>query len=73
MRPVNVDLASTAKKLSNAELFKALQNSGSREVNLTGANLQVPYRCIGGVIFAMQRANIRMKIGFVSEPPDKAN
>jgi len=37
------------------------------EVHIRG-DADTPYRCIGGVIFAMQYAGYQ-KIGFISEPP----
>lgn len=36
------------------------------EVHLIG-DIDTPYRCIGGVIYALQRAGVA-KIGFISEP-----
>ena len=37
------------------------------EAHIRG-DVNTPYRCIGGAIFAMQRAGF-MRIGFISEPP----
>jgi len=37
------------------------------EAHIRG-DINTPYRCIGGAIFAMQRAGF-MRIGFISEPP----
>ncbi len=37
-----------------------------REVHITGIG-NTPYRCIGGVIFALQRLGFH-RIGFISEP-----
>lgn len=37
-----------------------------REVHLEG-DARVPYRCVGGVIYALER--VRARIGFISAPP----
>jgi biopolymer transport protein ExbD len=37
------------------------------EAHIRG-DINTPYRCIGGAIFAMQRAGFQ-RIGFISEPP----
>jgi biopolymer transport protein ExbD len=37
------------------------------EAHIRG-DINTPYRCVGGAIFAMQRAGF-MRIGFISEPP----
>ena len=37
------------------------------EAHIRG-DINTPYRCIGGAIFAMQRAGYA-RIGFISEPP----
>ena len=37
------------------------------EVHIRG-DINVPYRCIGGTIYTMQRAGFP-KVGFISEPP----
>ena len=37
-----------------------------REAHITGA-IDTPYRCVGAVIYALQRAGFR-RIGFISEP-----
>ena len=37
------------------------------EVHIRG-DVDTPYRCVGGAIFAMQRAGFA-RIGFISEPP----
>lgn len=37
-----------------------------RHITLVGAP-DIPYRCVGGLIFALQRAGVR-RIGFLSEP-----
>ena len=34
------------------------------------ADIDTPYRCVGGAIFAMQRAGFAL-IGFISEPPPR--
>jgi len=34
------------------------------------ADIDTPYRCVGGAIFAMQRAGFA-RIGFISEPPPR--
>jgi hypothetical protein len=38
-----------------------------REVHMTFAP-DTPYRCVGGVIFELQRAGLE-RVGFISEPP----
>ena len=40
------------------------------EAHIRG-DINTPYRCIGGAIFAMQRAGF-LRIGFISEPPPQA-
>ena len=37
------------------------------EAHIRG-DINTPYRCIGGAVFAMQRAGF-LRIGFISEPP----
>ena len=37
------------------------------EAHIRG-DISTPYRCIGGVIFTMQRAGFA-RVGFISEPP----
>jgi biopolymer transport protein ExbD len=37
------------------------------EAHIRG-DINTPYRCIGGVIFTMQRAGFA-RVGFISEPP----
>jgi hypothetical protein len=39
-----------------------------REVHLEG-NAEIPYRCVGGVIFALERARAA-RIGFIAVPPE---
>ena len=39
------------------------------EVHIRG-DINTPYRCIGGAVFAMQRAGYA-RIGFISEPPPR--
>jgi biopolymer transport protein ExbD len=41
------------------------------EVHIRG-DVSTPYRCIGGAIFAMQRAGFT-RVGFISEPPPGYN
>jgi hypothetical protein len=38
-----------------------------RDAQVRG-DIDIPYRCIGGLIFELQRAGFR-RIGFVAEPP----
>lgn len=38
-----------------------------REAHVRG-DIDIPYRCIGGIIFELQRAGFQ-RIGFISEPP----
>jgi hypothetical protein len=42
-----------------------------RRVAIEFADPHVPYRCVGGLIFALQRARVR-RIGFISEPAGPA-
>ena len=35
-------------------------------------DMKLPYRCIGMIIYTAQRAGVRMRMGFVSEPPPPA-
>jgi len=67
---------------SNSELLDKAANYLRGEVDrlkASGAAIELPevhirgdanaeYRCVGGVIFTMQRAGYQ-KIGFISEPP----
>jgi biopolymer transport protein ExbD len=32
------------------------------------ADINTPYRCVGGAVFTMQRAGFA-RVGFISEPP----
>ena len=59
-----------------AELEELLERVGGAE-NVTEENMpeahirgdvNTPYRCVGGAIYAMQRAGFA-RIGFISEPP----
>jgi hypothetical protein len=46
--------------------FDFAQRRPGREAHLTGG-ISTPYRCLGRIIDALQRANFQ--IGFISEPP----
>ena len=46
-----------------------LTDENMPEVHIRG-DINTPYRCIGGAIFAMQRAGYA-RIGFISEPPPR--
>ena len=47
-----------------------LNEDNMPEAHIRG-DINTPYRCIGGTIFAMQRAGFA-RIGFISEPPPVA-
>ena len=36
------------------------------------AGVDVPYKCFGGAIYALQRAGLS-KVGFIAEPPSEAD
>ena len=56
--------------VDDEQLFQKLKTRPrNQEVKLSGMNIDVPYRCIGSTIYALQRARVKMKIGFISEPP----
>jgi hypothetical protein len=40
-----------------------------QEIEVKGGYSNVPYRCIGGAIFAIQRAKLKPKFEFAAEPP----
>ena len=46
-----------------------LTDENMPEAHIRG-DINTPYRCIGGAIFAMQRAGFA-RIGFISEPPPR--
>lgn len=54
---------------TDAEWLQAaekIKKTGRRRVTIYGTTA-TPYRCVGGTIFQLQRAGL--KVGFVSEPP----
>ena len=56
--------------MDEEQLFRRLKaRHPEQEVRLEGLNLDVPYRCLGATIFALQRARVPIRIGFISEPP----
>ena len=57
------DLTAKVEALGGAE---NLTEDNMPEVHIRG-DINTPYRCIGGAIFAMQRAGYA-RIGFISEP-----
>jgi biopolymer transport protein ExbD len=72
MTPVtSQELVDKAVKKLKAEIAKqgGINAPGLElpEVHIRG-DVNTPYRCIGGTIFAMQMAGF-VKVGFISEPP----
>jgi len=72
MTPVtSQELVDKAVKKLRAEIDKqgGINAAGLElpEVHIRG-DVNTPYRCIGGTIFAMQMAGF-VKVGFISEPP----
>lgn len=65
-------LSLDGRALNADELVRAFKNRGSREVHLLGMDMTVPFRCIGPAIAALQKANVPMKVGFISEPASAA-
>lgn len=58
------------RRISAAEFPAFARHWRGREAQLT-MDINAPYRCVGAVIYALQRAGFR-RIGFVSEPaPDR--
>ena len=55
------------RRVSEEELRAVAAGWRGREVSIRNAP-DVPYKCIGGVIFALQRAGAK-PVGFISEPP----
>ena len=61
---------------ATAHLGTQIRNIGGRQFLTEGnmpeahirGDINTPYRCVGGAIFAMQRAGF-LRIGFISEPP----
>lgn len=49
-----------------AELKRLLPDN-KQEIHLTGG-METPYRCVGGLIYTLQRLGYN-RIGFISEPP----
>lgn len=63
-------VAVDGERLTDEHLLARLRaRHRKQEVQLTGLDLNLPYRCIGGVIYTLQRARVSMKMGFVAEPP----
>ncbi len=56
--------------VNGEQLFQKLkERPRNQQVTLRGMDVNVPYRCIGLTIYALQRARVKMKVGFISEPP----
>jgi len=62
---------SLAGQPMNAEqLYKRLREvKRGTHVKIVGDTLNVPYRCIGGAIFTIQRAKLIPDFTFAAEPP----
>lgn len=54
------------RRIGAEQLATAAHRWRGREVHLR-ADVQTPYRCMGGVIYELQRAGVE-RIGFISEP-----
>ncbi len=57
------------RRIATAELPALARNWRGREAMMV-FDVNTPYRCVGGVIYELQRAGVR--IGFVAEPPPPA-
>ena len=58
------ELEATIRELGG---IQNINNDNIPEVHIRG-DINTPYRCIGGAIYAVQRAGYA-RIGFISEPP----
>lgn len=57
-------------RMSLGEFEGSARRWRGREVHLEG-DLRTPYRCVGAVIYNLQRAGAR-GIGFISAPPEES-
>jgi biopolymer transport protein ExbD len=55
-----------ASPAGESELKRLLPDK-NKEIHLTGG-METPYRCVGGLIYMLQRLGYG-RIGFISEPP----
>ena len=55
-------------RLVTSEELAVLARGWEGNALIVGDGYDTPYRCVGGVIFALQRAGVE-GIGFVAEPP----
>ena len=66
------DLLDRAVKKLEAEIRKVGGVENLTEENMPEAHIRAdvntPYRCVGGAVFTMQRAGFA-RVGFISEPP----
>ncbi len=58
------------RTVSTDELYTIarLEATSAREAHVDSNMGETPYRCVGGVIFTLQRAGFK-KVGFIAEPP----
>lgn len=67
---LNRAVAKLEQTIADAGGVENLTEETMPEAHIRG-DVNTPYRCIGGAIFAMQRAGFA-RIGFISEPPPMA-
>jgi biopolymer transport protein ExbD len=76
LQPMNSeDLLQRAVKKLEAEIARVGGVDNLTEENMPEAHIRAdvntPYKCVGGAIFTMQRAGFA-RVGFISEPPAQA-
>ncbi|HYI49174.1 MAG TPA: hypothetical protein VEX35_11995 [Allosphingosinicella sp.] len=59
------------RRIAERDFLAFARRWRGREAHIRG-DPQTPYRCVGGVIFELQRAGFR-QIGFISEPALEAD
>ena len=52
--------------------FRRLKRAG-RSIAFRFGSMDVPYRCVGLIIYTEQRAGVPMQMSFVAEPPPTAD
>jgi hypothetical protein len=58
------------ERIDSQELSERLRKlPRGQEIYVKGGDRNVPYRCIGSAIFAVQRAKLKPKFEFAAEPP----
>ena len=58
------------QQLNDDQLGERLRHRRrDQAVIVTGISLDVPYRCIGSVIYSLRSAHVQFKLPFIAEPP----